>query len=181
MSLPPFLEDDVVALRPLEPGDANGAYPGWLNDKETSKGNGHFRIPYSRGAARDYIDEINSNDSPHIALAIIWKQSGEHVGNIALQNICYATQSAKFAILIGESIGRGIGLGEHAGRLLINHAFVELNLRRIYCGTFEDNLAMQKLALKLGMQHVGTLRESVFKSGKFVDELLFDILRSDSA
>ena len=42
-----------------------------------------------------------------------------------------------------------------AGKLLINHAFNELNLHKVYCGTSSNNLGMQKLAINLGMVKEG--------------------------
>ena len=41
------------------------------------------------------------------------------------------------------------------------------------------NAAMIGLAKKLGMKYVGSLRESVFKHGNYLDVEIFDLLRSD--
>ena len=173
-----FLEDGEIILRPLELSDAEGDYPNWLNDMETSKGNSHHRFPYSRDEAREYIQNarVSEND---VILAIVERCSGKHIGNIALLDICWFSHSAKFAILVGSSTARGKGIGFRAGKLVLAHGFMSLNLHRIYCGTYVTNVAMNSLAKKLGMTLVGTLRESAYKDGLYLGENLFDILRPE--
>jgi len=173
-----FLEDDVIILRPLEASDADGAYPEWLNDKQTCVGNGHHRIPYSRSNARDFISNVNGSPDS-IVLAIIKKDAQKHVGNLALQDICWFSRSAELAIIVGEDEGRGNGIGFRASTLLIDHGFTELNLRSIICKTFSSNSAMIGLAKKLGMKRVGLLREAAFKNGQYLGVEIYDLLRSD--
>jgi len=173
-----FLQDDVIILRPLEITDADGDYPAWLNDETTSMGNGHHRMPYSRANARDFISTTNES-SDAIVLAITRKNNNKHVGNIALKDICWFSRSAEIAIIIGEPDGRNNGIGFRASKLLINHGFIALNLHSIKCQTFLNNAAMIGLAKKLGMKYVGSLRESVFKHGNYLDVEIFDLLRSD--
>jgi RimJ/RimL family protein N-acetyltransferase len=64
-----------------------------------------------------------------------------------------------------------------AGTLLINHAFKSLNLHRIYCGTSSDNIAMQKLAIKLGMAQEGLRKEAIYKNGNYSDILEYGLLK----
>ena len=173
-----FLEDGEIILRPLELSDAEGDYPNWLNDMETSKGNSHHQFPYSRDEAREYIQNarVSEND---VILAIVEKDSGKHIGNISLLEICWFSHSAKFAILVGAPTARGKGIGIRAGKLILEHGFTSLNLHRIYCGTYGTNIAMNSLAKELGMTLVGTLRESAYKDGQYLDENLFDIRRPE--
>ena len=63
-----------------------------------------------------------------------------------------------------------------AGQLLISHAFKNLNLHRIYCGTSSQNIGMQKLALKLGMKKEGERKESIYNNGKFYSIFEYGIL-----
>ena len=173
-----FLEDGEIILRPLELSDAEGDYPNWLNDMETSKGNSHHRFPYSRDEAREYIQNARLSEND-VILAIVERCSGKHIGNISLLDICWFSHSAKFAVLVGSSTARGKGIGFRAGNLVLALGFMSLNLHRIYCGTYVTNVAMNSLAKKLGMTLVGTLRESAYKDGQYLGENLFDILRPE--
>jgi len=173
-----FLEDDAIILRPLELNDALGLYPGWLNNKETCVANGHHRMPYSRRDAEAYITSV-SDLTDALVLAIVYKSSQQHVGNISLKDICYYSRSAELAILIGESKVRSNSVGYRASKLIIDHGFMQLNLHSINCKTFSNNKGMVGLAKKLGMKYVGCLRESSFKNGKYVNVEIFDLLKKE--
>lgn len=163
-----FLEGDKIYLRPLSPQDANGNYPAWLNHATACFGNSHHVFPYSREAALEYIADARKGGDKLI-LAIALQETDEHIGNIALHAIHPVYRSAEFSILIGEQKAWGKGYGLEAIALLMTHAFNNLNLRRISCGTFSNNYAMQKIALNLGMQEEGMRRQAAFKEGRYLD------------
>ena len=173
-----FLEDDEIILRPMELNDTQGPYPGWLNDRETCLANGHHRMPYSRSDAETYIARV-SDLTDAFVLAIIYRSSQQHVGNISLKDICYYSRSAELAILIGEAEARGRNVGYRASRMVIDHGFLQLNLHSVNCKTFSNNKSMIGLAKKLGMKHVGSLRESSFKNGKYLNVEIYDLLKEE--
>lgn len=174
----PFLEGQRIYLRGLTDADASGDYPAWLNDAEVSRGNSHHVFPYSREAALDYIRQIRQS-ATSLALAIVLREDHRHIGNITLQSIHPIYRSAEFAVLIGDKAGWGKGYGLEAGRLVCRHGFEALNLHRIYCGTFADNVGMIGLAHALGMKEEGRRREAAFKEGKYIDIIEFGLLGAD--
>lgn len=173
-----FLEGEKVILRPLREEDAEGRYPDWLNDAETSAGNSHHVYPYTRAQAREYLRSLNGRRDI-VALAVVEKKSGLHAGNISLQSINYINRCAELAILLGEKDLRGKGLGLEASRLLAGHGFMALGLKRIELGTPEQNKGMQKIAHALGMTHEGTKRAAFFKNGHYQNILLFGLLAEE--
>jgi RimJ/RimL family protein N-acetyltransferase len=174
----PFLSGNNIELRPLEESDADGNYSCWFNDAEVCFGNSHHTYPYTYADARDFISSLSSKKDMLI-LAVVNKVTGVHIGNISLQEINYIYRSAELAIIIGEKMDWGKGFGKEAVRLMLSHGFNDLNLNRISCGTFENNIAMQKIALSFGMKHEGTRRMAVFKNGKYLDLLEYGILRNE--
>jgi len=175
----PRLEGEKVYLRALCLEDAKGSYPHWLNDPEVTQFNSHGEIYYTQAMAEEYISMVTESSS-HQVFAIIEAQTQRHIGNIALQAINPKARNAEFAILIGEPRIYGKGLGEEAGKLLLDYGFSRLNLHRIYCGTSSKNIGMQKLALKLGMRQEGILRDALTKNGEFTDIVEYAILENDS-
>jgi RimJ/RimL family protein N-acetyltransferase len=173
-----FIGGSTIYLRPLEINDANGKYPSWLNDNEVCMGNSHYIFPNTKKATIEYIALV-SNSRDAIVLAIVENDTNQHIGNISLQNINLISRSAEFAIMIGDKKSWGKGYGEEAASLLIKHGFNNLNLHRIYCGTFENNIGMQKLAEKLNMKHVGRQRQAAYKDGNYIDILQYDLLRME--
>lgn len=173
-----FLEGKSLYLRILEETDIYGNYKYWLNNEEVCIGNSHHRFPTTVENLKKYINE--SNDSLNkIVLAIVDKQTDRHIGNISLQNINYINRSAEFAILIGEKDYWGQGIAREAGSLLIEHGFNCLNLNRIYCGTYSNNLGMQRVAKSLGFIEEGILREADYKEGSYIDVINYGLLRSE--
>lgn len=173
-----FLESNELYLRALRPEDADGPYVSWFNDAEVCQGNAHHKYPYTKQAALKYI-ESTQNYRNSIVLAIIEKKSNKHIGNISLQKIDPVSRSAEFAIILGDKQSWGKGYSKQAGRLLLDHAFFTLNLNRVYCGTFENNVAMQKLAGYLGMIEEGRRRQAAFKNNNYLDILEYGVLRDE--
>ena len=178
MSIRPLIEGERLVLRGLQPQDADGPYPDWLNDARVCAGNSHGLFPYSREAARAFIaDSAGRRDS--LTLAIELREGGRHIGNIALQGIHPIYRKAEFAILLGEADTWGQGYGKEAGLLLCRHGFDQLNLHRIECGTFASNQGMRRLALALGMQEEGRRREAAFIAGHYEDIIEFGMTRNE--
>lgn len=173
------LEGEQLYLRPIEERDAEGNYPHWLNDPDVCRYNSHGDVTYTRAMAQAYIASVTDNPA-YAVFAICLRKDNRHVGNIALQQISAKNRSAEFAILIGEPSVYGKGIGYEAGKLLLDYAFHTLKLHRIYCGTHIENIAMQHLALKLGMSEEGRRREAIFKNGKFADVVEYGLLTTIS-
>lgn len=173
-----FLVGNDIYLRSLVESDAEGPYPTWFNDQEACRGNSHHVFPYTRDAAISYINQANQTHE-NLILAIVSREDDQHIGNIALQHIHPIYRSAELSIIIGEKQYWGKGVGKEAGRLICDHGFQALNLHRIGCGTFENNVAMQRLATYLGMVKEGVRRQAAFKEGKYIDVIEFGVLRHE--
>lgn len=172
-------EGERVYLRPIELSDADGAYPLWLNDPDVCRYNSHGDTLYTKEMAQSYIKSVMDNPSTAV-FAICLRENDRHVGNIALQQISLKNRNAELAILIGDPSVHGKGIGYEAGKLLVEYAFSTLKLHRLYCGTHEANIGMQKLALKLGMSEEGRRREALWKNGVFADIVEYGLLNTVS-
>jgi len=178
MSKLPILQGKNIYLRELCMNDAEGNYPNWFNDPEVTRYNSHGESTYSKEMAKEYIQMV-TNSNTHRVFAVVETSTQKHIGNIALQAINTKAHNAEFAILIGEPSVYGKGLGEEAGKLLLEHGFADLGLHRIYCGTSSNNLGMQRLAIKLGMKQEGLRRDGLLKNGEFADIVEYGILEDE--
>lgn len=172
-----FLENCKIGLRALEENDVNGEYPNWFNDQEVCKYNSHHRYVMTKNEVIEYAKNCNSKDA--IVLAVELKDTKTHIGNISLQNIHYIDRSAEIAFLMGEKEYWGKGYATEAARLLINHAFDQLGLQRIYFGTSENNIGMQKIGEKLNFKREGVRRKAIYKNGAFFDIYEYGLLREE--
>ena len=178
MMTPPFLRGPNVSLRPLTPEDTSGPYLEWFNDAEVCAANGHHRYPFTAEQALVFIQEAQQFRD-HLVLAIVANGDDRHIGNIALKRIDWIVRMAELAIVIGDKSTWGKGYSTEASRLLLGHAFFELNLNRVYCGTFESNQPMRRLAMSLGMKEEGCRREAAFRGSRYVSVVEYGVLRSE--
>ena len=107
---------------------------------------------------------------------IVEQASGHSIGTIGLSSIDRVHRRAEYGILIGEASARGQGYAREASALILDYAFNELQLHRVYLLVFADHLAALDLYKQLGFQIEGTLREHVYKRGVFRDVIEMAIL-----
>jgi len=173
-----FLESKRLYLRTLQAEDVEGAYPGWLNDRDVCQGNSHHVYPYTRQQAAAYVQHA-ATTLDELVLAVVLKDNNLHIGNVALQKLNWICRTAEFSILLGDRAEWGKGYGLEASRVLLHHAFTALNLTRVACATFHTNVAMRKLALSLGMLEEGVRRRAAYKDGRYLDTVEFGVLRDE--
>lgn len=171
----PFLIGKKIYLRGLEEKDLAGDYFQWFNDIETCRYNSHATFPNSEKRMHDYFNYVQGSKDI-VVFAIIDRKSDKHVGNISLQNIDWISRNAEVAFIVDKKHW-GKGYGYEAGRLVIDYAFERLNLVRVHCGTSSKNVAMQKLALKLGMKKEGERKKAMYKLGEYVDMYEYGIVK----
>jgi len=184
-----FLIGEKIYLSELSLEDITERMMSWYNDPEACTGNGQHIFPKPRqdpNANKGLVDYINSvsinslTKSKHdYSFAIKDKLDDRHVGNITLQSIDWVARNAEITIMIGEKEYRGRGIGEEAWRLIMDWGFYTLNLNRLQCGTFSNNIAMQKIAKKVGMKQEGIRPKAAYKNGKYLDVILYGILKED--
>lgn len=171
-------QTDRVCVRGLSREDLQGNYPRWFNDMELCKYNSHGVYPKSLEELTSFINSISS-DRTKIVWAIFDRVSGQHIGNVSLQNINFINRNAEFAILMGEKTYWGKGYAHEAAALLLLHGFNKLNLHRIYCGTAASNIGMQRLADSLHMSKEGIRRQGLFLNGEYTDIWEYGVLKDE--
>ena len=96
------------------------------------------------------------------------------LGLASLVSINYMNQSAEFHIMIGDIQNQGRGLGTFAVNSMLNHAFNNMNLQRVELTVLDNNTRAKHLYEKCGFTYEGRN-----KDGKFVDMLMYSILREE--
>lgn len=101
------------------------------------------------------------------------------LGLISLVDINYVNRSGELHIMIGDSKNRGKGIGTFAVKAMLDHAFDNLNLRRIELGVLETNSPAIKLYEKTGFVKEGVKRSSVYKNGQYVSMIMMAVLKEE--
>ena len=101
---------------------------------------------------------------------IIDEDSGLDLGSIFLRDIDQRNKKAELGIFIGEDDHRGRGIGKHAIQQLLNYAFSELKLHKIFLRVLSENRQAINSYLKAGFSIDG-----VFKQDVIIDDCYHDI------
>ena len=101
--------------------------------------------------------------------------NGELAGLIGLLNIDQKTKKAEYYILIGEEKYKGRGIAQAATDLLINIAYNEFRLNKIYLYTETENLRAQRLFEKIGFEKEGLLKNDLIYNGRKIDRYIYGL------
>ena len=74
---------------------------------------------------------------------------------------------------------RGKGYAKHMWSLMLDHCFSSLGCHRVCLTTADYNDVAQHIYKKLGFKEEGRLTQSLYRDGKFHDQILMYMLRDD--
>lgn len=167
-----------VGLRLLCELELAGDYPSWFTDEAVHKYNSHWSRPQTLDDVKKFVESLTS-DTSRLIFSVYSIKDEKHIGNISLQSIDHLNQSAEMAFLFGNREYWGKGYAQSASEMVIDHAFKHLNMNRLYLGCLKTNIAMNKLALKLGFVIEGTRRKALFSNGVFHDVVEYGFLKDE--
>ena len=168
----------MYRLRELERKDL-AVINGWRNDPELIASLGApFRF-INLDVDQKWFDSYMQNRNSNVRCAIVEDGNDEILGLVSLTGIDYINQSAHFHIMIGENNNQGKGIGTFAVNAMLRHAFYNMNLNRIELGVLAENVRAKHVYEKTGFKQEGVKRSAIYKNGKFVDILMYSIMKSE--
>ncbi len=169
-----MLHGEKVYLRRLEPADLERTFR-WINDPEIMVIMG-VRGPRTVKEQEVWYENIALSRT-NLIFAICQTSNGSHIGNASLFDIDFINRNAGLTIFLGDAQDRHKGYGTEVVRLLADYGFEYLNLHKIFCKT--DNPDAAKMYELIGFKKEGILREQAFQFGKYVDKIVYGLLRSE--
>lgn len=135
--------------------------------------------PYPEGAAEEWIaTHANRMARGEAAVfAVTLADTGELVGAIGLE-----IQAEHARAELGYWVGKpywGRGYATEAGRAVVQFAFRELGLSRVFACHFKTNAPSGRVMEKLGMCREGEFRRHLVKWGTAQDLVYYGMLSSD--
>ena len=168
-----MLEGSKIALAPLDAADVTPDYVDWFNDPLTFRFLGS-KFPQTLSSVRAYVAGVQP---PNFICRILRRDTGKHIGNIALHSYTPIHHRMELGIVIGDGDARGRGFGREACSLAVAFAFDHLNLHKVTAGTVQGNDGMTRVFQSLGFAIEGTLAEHYAVEGAYRDVILFGVLR----
>jgi RimJ/RimL family protein N-acetyltransferase len=174
---PEVLAGSGVVLRRHVPGNLE-AFRRWYSDPEIARLARYQEAPMRPDEVeRFFTARVVGTDA--LAMAIHERSSGRLIGTCAFSQLDGENGSALYHITIGEKDAWGHGHGTEATQLMLDHAFGSLGLHRIALFVFEFNERAIRAYRRCGFVVEGRSRESIWRDGRWWDELAMSVLESD--
>jgi RimJ/RimL family protein N-acetyltransferase len=174
---PEVLTGQLVTLRRHAPQNV-AAFRRWYADPEIARLARYQQAPMRTDEIeRFFAARVVGPDA--LAMAVHERTTERLIGTCAFSQLDGDNGSALYHITIGESDAWGRGYGTEATRLMVDHAFGTLGLHRIALFVFEFNERAIRAYQRVGFVVEGRSRESVWRDGRWWDELAMSILESD--
>lgn len=170
------LEGDRVDLRPISYEDTDDIVR-WRN-REAVRNNFIYREEFTREVHEKWMQE-KVEKKEVFQFIITEKKENRKIGSVYLRDIDLANQKCEFGIFIGEEGFLGKGLGTEAAKLILQFAFNELKMNKVFLRLLAENTRAYKSYLKVGFKEEGISRQDVFIGGLFHDVIFMSILRGE--
>jgi [ribosomal protein S5]-alanine N-acetyltransferase len=176
----PTFETERLLLRRVSLKDVQEYYEFASNPRVTvhTKWNAHQTIEESEQYIRNVIKKYENMESYH--WGIIHKASNRLIGRTGIFQFDISNQKAEIGFGISSEYWNQ-GIITEATKEIIKYGFLEINLNRIEGRCNHDNIGSGRAMEKLGMIQEGILREQLKIKGKFVDQRMYSIIKSDFA
>jgi len=174
---PEALMGSRVVLRRHAPANL-AAFLRWYADPEIARLARYQATPMRpEEIERFFAGRVVGPDA--LAMAVHERTTDRLIGTCAFSQLDGENGSALYHITIDESDAWGKGYGTEATRLMLGHAFGTLGLHRIALYVFEFNERAIKAYRNAGFVIEGRSRESIWRDGRWWDELAMSVLESD--
>lgn len=168
----------MIKLRKLETKDAEGMLE-WMHDPQIQK---QFRVSMAEKTRINAMDFIrNAHTQPvnggavHYAIA---DETDTYLGTISLKDINLTDRHAEYAVSL-RRCAQGRGVGYEATLKLLQMAFEQFGLERIYLNVLSENISAIHLYEKCGFSLEGEFRNHLFIRGKYRTLKWYGILKED--
>jgi ribosomal-protein-alanine N-acetyltransferase len=139
----------------------------WRKDAEMNKLTTSPKRFVSSEVEKRWVEEkIFSQNERYLAICLL--SNDTIIGYMSLIDIDMLNRTAFWSgYRIGDKENREKGYGSQAAMLLLEYAFEELGMNRVYGESLEDNKVSLKICESLGFKREGVLRNHVFKNNAF--------------
>lgn len=173
----PVKAGERIYLRPVEVADARAIM---ISSHLESEPQFQGRVPTSVMAFESWIRGLASTGVPNaIAFAICWRGDDRCLGTVTIRHIDWINLTAETGTGLLAAEDRGHGIGTEAKRLLLEYAFVDLQLHALHALVYSGNTRSAAALTKQGYRQAGRLTADFQRGGTFHDTLVFDLTRAD--
>lgn len=142
----------------------------WMRDEETQhifqKNMSTITEEQARSFVTGSVNVVENGCS--LNYAVVDDLDDEYLGTISLKELDLKNLNAEYAVSF-RKCARGNGVALVATNLLLDKAFNELGLHRVYLNVLTTNIRANKFYEKVGFKFEGTSRGILWHEGEFKD------------
>lgn len=116
---------------------------------------------------KQFIMNANEDESTFLHRAIC-NDEDEYLGTVSLKHINMQDKNAEYAISMRET-AMGTGASLYGTQEIVNYAFQELHLEKVYLNVITENVRAKKFYAKAGFQYEGIAKKHIMIQGKLRD------------
>jgi ribosomal-protein-alanine N-acetyltransferase len=170
----PVIQGKLVRLRPPKADEAAEICT-WFEDLEVTRFI-KLRHPPSTEMEKEFLDRMARDPD-----AIFWvvEHDGKLVGATSVVRIDWKHGRGTTGTVIGDKSAWGKGLARELMQLRAEYAFTQTPLRTLRSGYLDGNEASARAQKAAGYKEVGRWHDDRFIDGRWVDQILTELLRED--
>lgn len=121
------------------------------------------------------VNDFQDGKSYHYAIV---NEEDEYLGTISLKEVDLTAKTAEYAISTRKR-AHGHGVAFKATIILLEKAFNEFGLNRIYLNVLSDNIRAIKFYEKCGFKYEGEFRQHLYLNGEYKNLRWYGILKEE--
>lgn len=174
-----IIETERLKLRLVTPNDFPKVVE-YCSDPELSKYMIYLPYPYTLEDAISWYNnqqESLKKDTMY-TYGIELKETGEFIGVISLSNN-QRNNNGEIGYWLGKKYWNK-GYMSEATKAIIEFAFQIKNMHKVYARCFSENIASAKVMQKNGLTFEGSLKDHIYKDGKYHDLLIYGLINDNN-
>lgn len=173
-----MLQSKRIVFRKMEIEDIP-TYHQWRNDLEVMQTTNLDLDRYSVEETKQFVETVILGSEQSKTYILEERDEKTAIGITSLIHIDYKNRNAECVIDIGNKEYWGKGYATEALQLLLDYAFLELNMHRIALRVFSFNEKAIHVYKKIGFMEEGRSRESIYRNGEWHDIIHMGILKEE--
>lgn len=171
-------ERSKVRLRAVDEIDVDNILA-WVNDPGVVGNLATFAgTPLTRADELAWVRKVRTSNDDRV-FTVMDARDDRYLGQVGLHQIFWRSRVARAAAIIAHKSEHGRGYGSAAIAALLDVAFHELELHKVWLMVFRTNERSLRTWRRLGFLDEGVLRDEYFHDGAWHDMVRLGMLRHE--
>lgn len=147
----------------------------WVHDPRINRFL-HHELPLTENKIRKWLRNMEKENRHDLVIETL---EGKAIGTIGLENLNEQHRMGEYYICIGNPEYFGTSVSSNAVRLLMDYAFLQLGLNKVYGVTETGNVKSMALMANFGFKYEGVLRQNYMTVAGPRDGMCLSFLAND--